>query len=300
VREDPCGGPCSPPSRLARRRLGSRGVGRERLAWAVCVRSARPENPVRRSPHELTRAPDPSLGRGPLPWCGLPFPRTPGSTAAPRCAQAPPPHGTVRHGRLPGRPCRLRPPPRMGGPGLREPLRIPGRRAGPVDLLDLLAPERRPPAPGLPRARASPPPGAALPDHDGGAGQGPDRGEQGGGPAALPRHLLARGQGDRGRAAALGGAAAAVGRDLAGTGHTQVRAGADCCLRDPGLPRHQRGHATSACSRLAHAGHSHRHGPRVTSGARNEDDPARTGRHITRRGRPPHRRPAPAPRHGQP
>ncbi len=51
---------------------------------------------MRRSPHELTRAPDSSLGRGFVTRSGHPFSRTPGSTAAPRHAQAPPTQGTGR------------------------------------------------------------------------------------------------------------------------------------------------------------------------------------------------------------
>ena len=60
-------------------------------------------------------------------------------------------------------------------------------------------------APALPRPGRAAARGAALPDHPGRAGQGPDRGEPGRGAAPLPRHLLPRGEGAGRRAAAPGG-----------------------------------------------------------------------------------------------
>jgi hypothetical protein len=172
---------------------------------------------MRRSVNDHDRHPD--LGRGFRSRSGQPSPRSPGSTAAPRRAQAAPPQGAGRHGRLPRRPGRLRPAPRLGGARPRQPLRLPPRRPRTDAGTDLLAPGGRSPPPAFPGPGGTAAPRRALPHDDGRACQGPDGGEQGGGPAALPRRLLPRGEGYRCRAAASRGSGHGLGRDAgAGSG----------------------------------------------------------------------------------
>ena len=161
---------------------------------------------VRLYVNDRHRPPDLFLGRGFRPRSGPPSSRTPGSPAAARRAQGPLAHGAVGDGRLPGRAGRLRSLPWMGVAGACQPLCLHPRGAGALAGPDLLAPGGGSPAPAVPRPRRAPSARRALPNHDGRAGQGADGGERGVGAAALPRNLVAGGQGDRGRAATSPGA----------------------------------------------------------------------------------------------
>jgi hypothetical protein len=195
MRQCPSGGRCARLLGVRLGWLGSRGIGCDRRARCDCVRVARSEISMRRSPHELTRAPDPFLGRGFVARSGHPFSRTPRSTAAPRFSQAPPWPGAARHGRLPDSAGRLRPTARLGAARAREPLRLRSRRARPLEERGLLPQERRRAAPELPRGDRPAPGWSLVPLHRRRADQGADRGEPVHRGAALLRPL---GQGSAG------------------------------------------------------------------------------------------------------